>query len=66
MTPLSPSKQTYVVRFVEWNAWQMDVIASSLEAAERAAKRRLIRSGLDTCKHRDCGYEAFEVEEVAS
>jgi hypothetical protein len=42
----------------------MWVTASSPQAAERAAKRRLYSSGLDACKHRDCGFEAFDVEEV--
>ena len=64
MTSSPNPKQAYIVRFVEWNAWQMSVTASSPEAAERAAKRRLYRSGLDACKHRDCGYETFEVEEA--
>ena len=65
MTSSSTPTKSYSVRFVEWNAWQMSVTASSPEAAERAAKRRLNHAGLDACKHRDCGYEAFEVEEEA-
>jgi type IV pilus biogenesis protein CpaD/CtpE len=62
MTP--KPKQEYSVRFVEWNAWEMWVTASSPEAAERQVRRRLNQSGVDACKHRDCGYEAFDVEEV--
>ena len=64
MTSSPKPKPTFVVRFVEWNAWAMWVTASSPQAAERAAKRRLYSWGLDACKHRDCGFEAFEVEEV--
>jgi hypothetical protein len=60
----SLTKKEYRVSLVAWDAYQTWITASSPAAAERKA-RALFATDEGAFKHRDCGIESIEVEEVA-
>lgn len=60
----APIKKEYRVSLVAWDAYQTWITASSAAAAERKA-RALFAKDEAAFKHRDCGIESIETEEVA-
>lgn len=63
MSALLTSKE-YSVRLIAWDEWQIWLQASSAEDAEAEALRIFGEEGDGDFKHRGCGIDHVEVEEV--
>lgn len=62
-TPHSAEKE-YSVRLIAWDEWQIWLMANSAEEAEAEALRILSEEGEGDFKHRGCGIDHIEAEEV--
>lgn len=63
--PLTTPKE-YSVRLTAWDEWQIWLEAGSAEEAETEALRLLSEEGDASFKHRGCGIDHIEAEEVQS
>lgn len=64
--PLNEVLKGYSIRLIAWDEWQIWLHASSAEDAEAEALRILSEEGDSDFKHRGCGIDHVEVEEVLS